>query len=32
MRTRISDSLIDGVAVCVVVACTSVLLVLINTH
>lgn len=32
MRTRISDSLIDGVAVLVVIACTSVLFVLINSH
>ncbi|MFD3921694.1 hypothetical protein [Streptomyces sp. NP-1717] len=32
IRTRLRENLVDGVAVCVVIACTSVLLVLINSH
>lgn len=30
MRTRLREGLVDAVAVCVLIACTSVLLVLVN--
>ncbi|MFD3481530.1 hypothetical protein [Streptomyces sp. NPDC058665] len=32
IRTRLRDSLVDAVAVCVLITCTAVLLVLINRY